>query len=135
MGTSDLADATPATGIVWAYRFRPDGAAEPIAQAKIEGALADHGGGWIWLHLALGDTRCRTWIAQQAPVSEMAREVLAGPDRHLRTGEQSPDLHQERAAGETSCACFGIAKLMMRQRPVRSRAMRAAKSSAFPRTF
>ncbi len=109
MGTSDLADATPATGIVWAYRFRPDGAAEPIAQAKIEGALADHGGGWIWLHLALADTRCRTWIAQQAPVSEMAREVLAGPDRHLRLdilGQEIvgvlPDLHQEFAQpGET----------------------------------
>jgi len=30
MDTLDLADATPAIGIVWAYRFRADGAAEPI---------------------------------------------------------------------------------------------------------
>ena len=57
MDTSDLADATPATGIVWAYRFRSDGAAEPIAQDKIEATLAEHGAGWIWLHLGLADTR------------------------------------------------------------------------------
>lgn len=132
MGISDLADATPATGIVWAYRFRPDGAAEPIAQAKIEGALADHGGGWIWLHLALADTRCRTWIAQQAPVSEMAREVLAGPDRHLRLdilGQEIvgvlPDLHQEFAQpGETLVRLrFVMTERMLitaRQRPVHS---------------
>ncbi len=102
MDTLDLADATPVTGIVWAYRFRPDGAAEPIAQDKIEGALAEYGGGWIWLHLGLADTRCRTWIAQHAPVSDLAREVLAGADRHLRLdilGHEIvgvlPDLHQE----------------------------------------
>src|SRR5262249_27120447 len=84
MDTSDLADATPATGIVWAYRFRPDGAAEPIPQHKIETVLAEIGAGWIWLHLGLADTRCRNWIAQRAPISDLAREVLAGPDRHLR---------------------------------------------------
>jgi zinc transporter len=102
MDTSDLADAAPATGIVWAYRFRPDGAAEAIPKDKVEAALADHGGGWVWLHLALADTRCRAWIARYAPVSELAREVLAGPDRHLRLdilGQEIagvlPDLHQE----------------------------------------
>ena len=111
MGTSDLADATPATGIVWAYRFRPDGAAEPIAQAKIEGALADHGGGWIWLHLALADTRCRTWIAQQAPVSEMAREVLAGPicasiySARRSLGFCRTSIRNSRSSEKLSCVC------------------------------
>jgi len=102
MDTSDLADANPATGIVWAYRFRPDGTAEPIPNDKVGAALAEHGQGWIWLHLALADARCRAWIAQYAPVSELAREVLAGPDRHLRLdilGQEIvgvvPDLHQE----------------------------------------
>lgn len=109
MGTSDVADATPATGIVWAYRFRPDGAAELIPQDKVEAALTEYGAGWIWLHLGLADTRCRNWIAQHTPVSELAREVLAGPDRHLRLdilGHEIvgvlPDLHQEFAqTGET----------------------------------
>src|SRR5262249_37149199 len=56
----------------------------------------------MWLHLAPADTRCRAWIAQHAPVSELARDVLAGPDRHLRLdiiGSEIvgvlPDLHRE----------------------------------------
>src|SRR5215468_2667371 len=102
MNTRDLADATPSTGIVWAYRFRPDGDAESIPNDKIETTLAEHGAGWIWVHLALADTRCRSWIAQHAPVSELGREVLGGPDRHLRLdilGQEIvgvvPDLRQE----------------------------------------
>src|SRR5262249_45933477 len=83
-GHSALADAVPVTGIVWAYRFRPNGVAEPISNDKIEAALAEPGTGWMWLHLALADTRCRAWIAQHAPISELAREVLGGPDRHMR---------------------------------------------------
>jgi len=45
MGSSELADATPATGIVWAYRFRADGADEPIPNSEVHAALAEHGGG------------------------------------------------------------------------------------------
>src|SRR5262249_23492018 len=132
MDTSDLADATPATGIVWAYRFRPDGAAEPIPERKIESVLAEIGAGWLWLHLGLADTRCRNWIAQRAPISDLAREVLAGPDRHLRLdilGHEIvgvlPDLHQEFAQpGEDLVRLrFVITERMLitaRQRPVQS---------------
>ena len=132
MQTSDLADATPATGIVWAYRFRVDGTAEPIAQEKIEDALNDRGGGWVWIHLALADTRCRNWVGQHAPVSELARDVLAGPDRHLRldiVGQEIlgvlPDLHQEFAKpGENLVRLrFVMTERMLitaRQRPVHS---------------
>src|SRR5262245_37608270 len=102
MEIRDLADATPVMGIVWAYRFRPDGGAELIPNDKIDAAIAEHGVGWMWLHLALADTRCRAWITQHAPISELAREVLAGPDRHLRLdilGSEIvgvlPDLHQK----------------------------------------
>jgi zinc transporter len=102
MDTSNLADAHPTTGIVWAYRFEPDGSAQLIPNDKVEVALASRDGAWIWVHLALADTRCRSWIAQHAPVSELGREVLAGPDRHLRLdilGQEIvgvvPDLHQE----------------------------------------
>lgn len=132
MDTSDLADATPATGIVWAYRFRPDGTAEPIPNDKVEAAIAEHGGGWLWLHLALADTRCRAWVAQHAPVSELAREVLTGPDRHLRLdilGHEIvgvvPDLHQEfDQLGESIVRLrFVMTERMLitaRQRPVHS---------------
>jgi hypothetical protein len=50
MDTTDLADTTPSTGIVWAYRFRPDGTAELVPNDKVDAALAEHGGGWVWLH-------------------------------------------------------------------------------------
>ncbi|MDO8876881.1 MAG: CorA family divalent cation transporter [Pseudolabrys sp.] len=96
-----LAHAAPATGIVWAYRFDADGSATPIPQAGVDAALASGGGAWVWVHLALADVRCRGWIAQHAPLSDMAREVLAGPDKHLRLdilGQEIvgvvPDLHQ-----------------------------------------
>jgi zinc transporter len=98
---TDLADAAPATGIVWAYRFNVDGSAEKIPNESVDAVMAAHGAGWIWVHLALADKRCRGWIAQHAPLSEMAREVLAGPDKHLRLdilGHEIvgvvPDLHQ-----------------------------------------
>ena len=104
MVTADLADAAPETGIVWVYRFRPDGTAEVIPNTDVDAALSDQGAGWIWIHLALADMRCRNWIAQHAPVSELARDVLGGPDTHLRLdilGSEIvgvlPDLHQELA--------------------------------------
>jgi zinc transporter len=102
MDTSNLTDAHPAKGIVWAYRFEPDGSSELVPNDKVEAALISHDGAWVWVHLALADSRCRSWIAQHAPVSEMGREVLSGPDRHLRLdilGQEivgvMPDLHQE----------------------------------------
>jgi len=102
MNIADPAVAAPATGIVWAYRFRPDGSAEPIANEQVDAALAEPGAGWVWVHLGLADNRCRAWIADAAPVSEVARELLAGSDTHLRLdiiGHELigvlPDLHQE----------------------------------------
>ena len=132
MSTSDLAAVAPATGIVWAFRFRPDGAASPIPNSEVDAALAAPGDGWVWVHLALADNRCRTWIAQAAPISELARDVLAGPDRHMRLdilGREIvgvvPDLHQGFVeAGEHIVRLrFVMTERMVltaRQRPVRS---------------
>ena len=97
----DTADATPESGIVWIYHFQPDGPPSSSANEAVERALADHVG-WTWVHLSLADTRCRAWIAQNAPLSELARETLLGPDEHLRLdvlGHEIvgvvPDLQQE----------------------------------------
>jgi zinc transporter len=94
--------AAPTTGIVWAYRFRADGSAERIANEQVDAAIAEPGSGWVWVHLGLADNRCRAWIADAAPVSDIARELLAGGDTHLRLdtiGHELigvlPDLHQE----------------------------------------
>ena len=98
---ADTADATPKSGIVWAYHFQPDGSAEPVASDAVARALADPVG-WTWVHLSLADTRCRAWLAQNAPLSELARETLLGPEEHLRLdvfGDEIvgvvPDLQQE----------------------------------------
>jgi zinc transporter len=102
MTATDLPDVAPTTGIVWAYRFGANGAAELIANDQVDAALAEPGAGWVWVHLGLADNRCRAWIAKAAPVSEVARELLAGSDTHLRLdtiGHELvgvlPDLHQE----------------------------------------
>jgi zinc transporter len=130
---ADLTDAAPTTGIIWVYRFRPDGTAELIPNEKVSEVLADHGGCWTWVHLALADVRCRAWIAQHAPVSELAREVLAGPDQHVRLdilGQEIvgvvPDLQQEFAAQASDDLVrlrFVMTERMLitaRQRPVHS---------------
>jgi zinc transporter len=100
ISSKDMAD--PATGIVWTFRFNPDGIGEYVPNNQVDAALVEPGPGWIWVYLALADVRCRNWIAQHAPVSELAREVLAGPDTHLRLESLGtelagvvPDLHQE----------------------------------------
>jgi zinc transporter len=99
---SDLPDVNPSTGIVWAFRFDPEGSAVAVANDAVDAVVADPGDGWVWVHLALADMRCRNWIAQAAPVSELARELLTGPEQHLRLdmlGHELigvvPDLHQE----------------------------------------
>jgi zinc transporter len=132
MTTTDLPDVAPTTGIVWAYRFRPDGTAERLANEQVDAALAEPGAGWIWVHLALADMRCRAWIAQRAPVSELARELLTGTDTHLRLdmlGHELigvlPDLHQEfsHASEDLVRLRFVMGPRLMitaRQRPVHS---------------
>jgi len=99
--SSDTAEGTPESGIVWVYHFAPDGGATLVPNEKVGAAIADHAG-WTWVHLSLADTRCRVWLAQSAPLSELARETLLGPDEHMRLdvlGREivgvMPDLQQE----------------------------------------
>lgn len=77
-----IANADPAAGIVWAFRFSDNGAPEPLAPEAVMRALTLESG-WTWVHLKLGDVRCRSWITQFAPCSGWAREVLLGADEHL----------------------------------------------------
>lgn len=99
--TAGASAANPETGIVWTYHFQPDGSAEPVANEAVEQALANHAGR-TWVHLSLADTRCRAWIANNPRLSELARELLLGPEEHLRLdilGHEIigvvPDLQQE----------------------------------------
>jgi zinc transporter len=128
--STDLAE--PATGIVWAFRFSPDGVAEHVPNDQVDTAIADPGPGWVWVHLALADMRCRNWVAQHAPVSALARDVLTGPDTYLRLESLGteltgvlPDLHQEltRAGEDLVRLRFVMSERLVitaRQRPVHS---------------
>ena len=85
--------ATTEPGLLWVYRFAPDGAATPVAGNEIKRALAQPG--WLWIHAGLADARCRLWFERSAPISPSAREVLLGTDEHLRLDiaqEESSDL-------------------------------------------
>lgn len=95
--------AAPTSGIVWAYRFHSDGAAEILKPSEIDDALAQHLG-WVWIHLGLADRRCQEWIAACPAVSDQARELLLDHDEHLRldiVGSEimgiMPDFHRELA--------------------------------------
>jgi zinc transporter len=99
-GHTEPATGKPESGIVWLYHFAPDGTATRVANDAVTEALA-RSEGWTWVHLSLADTRCRTWVSQTS-LSDLAREVLVGPEEHLRIdvlGQEVvgvvPDLHQE----------------------------------------
>ncbi len=102
-GHTEPATARPEAGIVWVYHFAPDGSATRVANDAVGDALADPNG-WTWVHLSLADTRCRTWVSQHSALSDLARELLIGPEEHLRIdllGQEIvgvvPDLQQEMA--------------------------------------
>ena len=68
-----------------------DGTAISLPCEQVKEALSMHGG-WTWVHIGL--------VAQHAPVSDTARETLAGADEHIKlniVGTEiigvMPDLH------------------------------------------
>lgn len=127
-----LADTTPASGIVSAYRFDAEGKAEPLPASAVDAALAESGDGWFWIHLSHADTRCCQWVERHAPLSEIVREILLGDEEHQRLevyGREIvgviPDLQLEfdRPTEQLSRLRFGMTgKLLvtMRRTPLRS---------------
>jgi zinc transporter len=100
-GHTEPATAKPESGIVWVYHFAPGGAGTPVANDAVGQTLAEPDG-WTWVHLSLADTRCRAWVSNNASLSDLARDVLTGPEEHLRIdlfGREIvgvvPDLQQE----------------------------------------
>src|SRR5262249_20352824 len=81
----------PSAAILWAYRFAEDGSAELVEGAEVNEALAAPYG-WFWIHVGLADTRCRLWVERDAPISSAGREVLLGPDDHLRLDLAAEEL-------------------------------------------
>lgn len=103
-------DQSALIGLVWAFQFATDGSATPIPAERVEAVLAAPSG-WVWLHFALTDARARRWISERAPISEHAREALAGADDHLHldiVGAEIigtiPDLHRDLAEASDEIA-------------------------------
>jgi zinc transporter len=126
-----LADTTPASGIVSAYRFDADGKAEPLPAHAVDKAIAS-GDGWCWIHLSHADARCCQWVERHAPLSEIVREILLGDEEHQRLevyGREIvgviPDLQLEfdRPTEQLSRLRFGMSEKLlvtMRRTPLRS---------------
>jgi zinc transporter len=70
------------SGLLWAFRFDASGRGQKVEPARLASPV-DPDDGWLWVHAALADRRCRDWLARQACLPEWAREVLTGPDEHL----------------------------------------------------
>jgi len=110
---------SPAAAILWAYVFAEDGTPQSIPGAEVDAALATRDG-WFWIHTALADTRCRIWLEQNAPASPVAREILLGPDEHLRLDVTAdaiagvlPDLQRDLTQASME---FGRFRFAMTQR-------------------
>ena len=77
-----LFDGIP--GLVWAFRFSPDGSARLLdfpVDPDIVADVADTGD-WLWLHLAQTDARCTAFI-DKLPLPLRARQTLLSHDDHI----------------------------------------------------
>ncbi|MGE3989097.1 CorA family divalent cation transporter [Pseudorhodoplanes sp.] len=94
-------DSTPAAGIISAFHFDSEGEARALRPQDLDEALQNPEG-FVWVHLSRADIRCRHWIDQHAPLSEIVREIMLGDEDHQRIeiyGREIvgviPELHLE----------------------------------------
>ena len=67
-------------GLVWAFRTRPDGSAEPLA---IDQPISLTQSGLIWLHFNLADARALQWLASAGlEMPAVARSLLLSSDTY-----------------------------------------------------
>jgi zinc transporter len=64
-------------GLVWAFKFHPDGAAEALAVDRPIEAPLD---GWLWLHFNLADSQSGRWL-QSASLAAPALALLLSRDQ------------------------------------------------------
>lgn len=79
-------------GLVWAYRFRPDGTAENLGShvSREECTRLD---GWLWLHFSLSDERAKRFIGDFEHLPPQARETLLTTDEHVNVGISEGVVH------------------------------------------
>ncbi len=74
---------TPTAGIISAFHFDTEGQARSLRSDEVAEALADPQG-FVWVHLSRADIRCRHWVEQHAPLSEVVRDILLSDEDHQR---------------------------------------------------
>jgi magnesium transporter/zinc transporter len=68
-------------GLVWGYRFDPQGHPTRITRIR-DAELGEVDAGFIWLHFNLADMRARRWIDSAGAIPAAARAFLADGDQH-----------------------------------------------------
>src|SRR5262245_34721606 len=81
------AQAKPLAGLVFAFRFHPDGSSD---QLSVDEPPAPDGG-WLWLHFNLADKRACQYLTTIPGLPEPARALLIAADEHqqLQGGDAS----------------------------------------------
>jgi zinc transporter len=80
--------AGPMPGLVWAFRFHPDGRAEPLDVAQP--LYLERHDGWVWLHFDLADARVSQRLRSLHMLPADAVALFA-------SARAAPQLHMERA--------------------------------------
>jgi len=74
-------DTMAPPGLVWAFRFGDDGAAEPLPIDRPL-QLGSVGTDWIWAHFDLVDSRTRQWLVTNLDIAPEAKNFLVSNDNH-----------------------------------------------------
>lgn len=63
----NAADVEAFPGLVWAFRFHPDGSAQEITHSASAANIREAGGeeGWLWLHFNLSNVQARANLGEQ----------------------------------------------------------------------
>jgi zinc transporter len=70
--------ARPLGGLIWAFRFHPDGRSEGL---DVDQPISDQSG-WLWLHFNLADRRSSQFLISTSYLPAPARERLIAIDDH-----------------------------------------------------
>jgi zinc transporter len=86
-GEPQVAAGGAIPGLVWAFRFGPDGSAESL---PVDQAIGLDRSETVWLHLNLADTRALQWLAS-ADLPAPARQLLLSKDtfQQMHTSDDS----------------------------------------------
>lgn len=72
-------------GLVWGFRFRPDGTSEELSECALPSSALGHGGedGWLWIHVNLADARVAPYLRERlADLPKAAVDLLLSAGEH-----------------------------------------------------